>query len=63
MNVWPKNDVLRRILKHPIAGGFIPPDGPGDWPDDSFTHRLVRDGDLLTKEPAAPHPVKASKEK
>jgi len=54
MNVWPKNEILRNILKHPVAGGFIPPDGPGDWPNDSFTHRLVRDGDLLTKAPASP---------
>jgi hypothetical protein len=63
MKVWPKNADLRRLLKHPTAGGFRFPEGPEDWPDDSFTYRLVRDGDLTTEEPAASQPVKASKEK
>ena len=52
MKVWPKNDVLRKLLKHPLAGGFRD-EGEADWPDDTFTFRLVRDGDLLTEVPAA----------
>ena len=63
MKVWPKTEELRKLLRHPTAGGFRTPDGHEDWPDDSFTYRLVRDGDLLTEQPGAPAPAKASKEK
>jgi len=63
MKVWPKNADMRRLLKHPTGGAFRFPEGPEDWPDDTFTHRLVRDGDLLTEDPGTPAPVKASKEK
>ncbi len=50
MKVWPKNDDVRKILKHPNGVGFRE-HGPIDWPDDSFTHRRIRDGDVLTEDP------------
>lgn len=62
MKVWPKNDDMRKVLKHPSVGPFRFPEGPEEWPDDSFTFRLVRDGDLLTEEPGS-KPVAKSKEK
>ena len=59
MKVWPRNDEMRKLLKHPSRTGFRSPDGPEDWPEDSFTHRLIQDGDLLTEDPAG----KKAKEK
>jgi hypothetical protein len=52
MKVLPKNDDVRRVLYHPTAGKFRA-EGPVDWPDDSFTNRRLRDGDI-TKEEAPP---------
>jgi hypothetical protein len=49
MKVWPRNDDLRKLLRHPVAGGFRE-SGSANWPDDTFTYRLLQDGDL-TKQP------------
>jgi hypothetical protein len=45
MKVFPKNDDIRRVLAHPTAGKFRA-EGLVDWPDDSFTQRRIRDGDI-----------------
>jgi hypothetical protein len=45
VKVTPKNDTLRKILKHPRAGGF-PKEGSAEWPDDRFTQRHIKDGDV-----------------
>lgn len=37
---------------HPAAGP-LPPDG-GNWPDDQFTLRLIRDGAIVPVEAAEP---------
>jgi hypothetical protein len=50
MQVWPKNELMRKHLKHANGTGFRET-GPADWPDDSFTHRRVTDGDVVTSEP------------
>jgi hypothetical protein len=50
MKVWPKNDSIRKILKHP-AGGPFRQDGPAEWPDDSYTARRIADGDVTTDAP------------
>jgi hypothetical protein len=39
------NDDLRRVLKHPRAGGFRST-GSVEWPRDSFTANRLRDGDV-----------------
>lgn len=62
MKVWPKDDTMRRLLKHPSRGGFRSPEGPEEWPDDSFTYRRIQDGDVLTEDPAV-KPVAKTKEK
>ena len=62
MKVWPKTAELRKRLRHPTAGGFLDDGGFGEWPEDTFTHRLLVDGDLLTKEPKVKDP-KEPKEK
>jgi hypothetical protein len=48
VRVTPKNDTLRKLLKHPKAGGFRK-EAPADWPDDSFTKRRIRDGDITVE--------------
>jgi hypothetical protein len=45
MKVFPKNDDIRRVLIHPVAGKFRA-EGAADWPDDSFTQRRIKDGDV-----------------
>jgi hypothetical protein len=45
LKVTPKDDTLRRLLKHPRAGGFRA-EGSAEWPDDRFTQRRIRDGDI-----------------
>lgn len=48
MKVWPKNDTMRKLLKHGVVG--FPGEGPAEWPDDTFTHRRIEDGDVTTEE-------------
>jgi len=36
-------------MKHPVAGSFRT-EGSSDWPDDSFTHRRIADGDVTVEE-------------
>lgn len=45
MKVFPKNDDIRRVMIHPTAGKFRA-EGPMEWPDDAFTHRRIKDGDV-----------------
>jgi len=54
MKVWPKNDAIKSSLKHVPTGKGFGDDGTGDWPEDNFTHRRIRDGDLLTQAPGQP---------
>jgi len=50
MIVWPKNDEMRKVLVHPSGNIAFREEGPADWPDDSFTHRRIEDGDVTIKE-------------
>jgi len=59
MKVRAKNDDIRKILRHPTGGAFRE-DGSAEWPDDSFTHRRVADGDVTVEEQSA---VKKEKER
>ena len=45
IRVEPANDDMRRLMKHPRVGHFRS-EGSMEWPDDSFTHRRLRDGDV-----------------
>lgn len=48
VNVFPTSETIRRDLFHPSAGGIgfgNNPDGT-PWPDDQFTARRLRDGDI-----------------
>lgn len=60
VKVLPKNEDMRRILKHPSNNVGFRDDGPMEWPDDAFTARRVADGDVtIYEEPkASPAPAK-----
>ena len=45
IRVEPANDDMRRVLAHPRAGHFRS-EGSMEWPDDTFTYRRLRDGDI-----------------
>jgi hypothetical protein len=51
VRVDPRDDDVRKYIKHlPSKRGF-PASGPALWPNDLFTHRRLRDGSVtLAKE-------------
>ena len=51
VKIIPKNDDIRKLLKHPVAGAMRA-EGSSDWPDDSFTARRVADGDVTIEQEA-----------
>ena len=64
VRVIPKNDTLRKLLKHPVGGPFRA-EGAAEWPSDSFTARRIADGDVTVEEApkegqaSAPQPAAA----
>lgn len=60
VKVLPKNDTMRKLLKHPSNGVAFPAEGPMEWPDDSFTHRRVTDGDVTIVEDKKAEKAEAS---
>ena len=54
VKVLPKDDHIRKIIKHPTGGAF-PEEGPANWPDDQFTTRRLKDGDVTLAEPKGEH--------
>lgn len=60
VKVLPKNDTMRRLLRHPSNNVAFQVEGPADWPDDSFTHRRIADGDVtIVEEKAEEKPASA----
>jgi hypothetical protein len=49
----PRDDDVRRVLKHPNGIGF-PKDGPAEWPLDKFTNRRLTEGSVTRAEGARP---------
>ncbi|HEY7420184.1 MAG TPA: hypothetical protein VH593_33715, partial [Ktedonobacteraceae bacterium] len=48
-----KNEAVLKFLKHPVNKvGFRDMNTPVVWPDDSFTARRIRDGDVSADAPA-----------
>lgn len=50
MKVWPRDDDVKNVLYHPTGGPFRE-DGTADWPDDTYTHRRISDGDITATDP------------
>jgi len=63
--VYCKNEDVVKFLKHPVNKvGFRDMNTGAVWPDDSFTARRIRDGDVTTDAPEAkkaPPPAEAKK--
>ena len=52
MKVWAANEDMQKLLKHPISKvGFRDMNSPANWPDDAFTRRRIRDGDVTLEQP------------
>jgi hypothetical protein len=54
MKVYAKTKELHELLAHPRAGklrGEFGGDIETDWPEDMFTLRRIRDGDIATEPP------------
>jgi hypothetical protein len=52
--VWLKNQDVLKYLKHPVSKvGFRDANAYAIWPDDSFTARRIRDGDVTIEDPGA----------
>jgi hypothetical protein len=49
IRVVPKNETLRRILKH-ASGIAFRSEGGVEWPDDMFTRKRLRDGSVRLEE-------------
>lgn len=45
VRVVPRDDDMRRLLKHPKAGAFRS-SGASNWPNDRFTTRRLADGSI-----------------
>jgi hypothetical protein len=61
VRVEPANDTMRRLLKHPSAGGFRA-SGSVEWPNDRFTKRRLLDHSIqLVERPAAEQPPAEAK--
>jgi hypothetical protein len=54
VKVLPKNEEMRKLLKHPQGQIAFKETGSIDWPDDSFTARRVADGDVTIEEEKKP---------
>lgn len=52
MKVWPTSDAMRKVLRHPHNNVAFRDEGPMEWPDDSFTHRRLTDGDIVLHDPS-----------
>lgn len=48
--VKPLTDIARKLIKHPSGVAFSNPEGTA-WPDDQFTQRRIRDGDIEEVKP------------
>jgi len=50
LRVLPRDDNVRRVLKHPIRRIGFPKTGSVEWPNDRFTRRRLADGSVTLEE-------------
>lgn len=50
IRVVPRDDDMRRLLKHYPSGIGFRSEGSVEWPDDVFTHRRIKDGSVKVEE-------------
>jgi hypothetical protein len=46
VRVSPRDESIRKLLRHPLRGRGFPSTGSVEWPLDTFTRRRIRDGDV-----------------
>ena len=46
IRVEPRDEDMRRLLKHQPSGISFRSEGSVEWPDDTFTHRRIADGSV-----------------
>ena len=49
VRVVPKNDTIRKYLRHHPSGIRFPASGSVEWPMDNFTRRRIADGDVTVE--------------
>ena len=57
VRVVPANDTLRKYLTHPTRGKMNA-EGSTEWPNDQFTRRRIKEGDVTVEEAAPPAEAK-----
>lgn len=50
VRVMPRDDEVRKFIKHPETGTKFPASGSVEWPLDRFTKRRLRDGTVTLAE-------------
>jgi hypothetical protein len=53
IRVVPSSDEIRRVMRHPAAGGFRS-EGSVEWPLDQFTKRRLSEGSVLREASSLP---------
>jgi hypothetical protein len=61
IRVTPRDDDMRRVLRHPSAGGFRA-EGSVLWPNDRFTKRRLADGTITRDEQQRDEPQEKTPE-
>jgi len=51
MKVYALKDNVKKFIKHVPTGYKFDANGVSDWPDDQFTRRRLRDGDISLEPP------------
>jgi hypothetical protein len=49
VRVKPRDESIRKLLRHPLRGRGFPSTGSVEWPLDTFTRRRIRDGDVTVE--------------
>ena len=63
VRVLPKNDQIRKYLKHPAKRvGFLA-EGSIEWPNDAFTRKRIKEGDVTIEESEPESKNQKSKER
>jgi hypothetical protein len=53
VRVLPKNELIRKYIKHARTRVGFPAEGSAEWPNDTFTKRRIMDGDVTIEAPGA----------
>jgi len=57
--VWPRDEAIRKVIRHPTGLRFENYPNGTLWPFDSPTMRLMREGAIITTPPASTKPAAA----